>query len=536
VKKKNPTRAVAFVLVVVVLLPAILYSGFEITALSTQENLIADTYRRQLDVVLYSINQYAWDVANTWASTLALLHVEQPRGMDVPDTLLTSFLVKHPGIDALFEADSAGGGPRVTSMRPVDGGGQDEFAAALRADPDRIDRLLRFSRQGYRKIEGMTLGDSLSPHQSLLLLFVIRDRIDRPLLAGFRIEETQFVNNILLHLGGDSTAEFATEVIRTRSNERVAATDSLPSEEFKPRRQLWLFPHLAVGIRLKGATIEEIARSRTRRNLALILLLDAVLIAGAVVIYRSVRREIDLVRLKSDFVSNVSHELRTPLALIRMYAETLEMGRLTSERKRREYYRTIVGETERLTRLVNNLLSFSRMEAGRKPYTLATADVNEIVSTVLETFLPHLQEQGFSPVVILDPSHPPILADQEAVQEALLNLIDNAVKYSGTGKYLKIATGHGGGMVWISVEDHGIGIAREHHDRIFETFERISTGLVHTTRGSGLGLSITKHIMDAHGGTVRLESIPGKGSTFRLVFPALATNTPSTKKGKAGNV
>jgi two-component system phosphate regulon sensor histidine kinase PhoR len=176
------------------------------------------------------------------------------------------------------------------------------------------------------------------------------------------------------------------------------------------------------------------------------------------------------------------------------------------------------------------------MEAGRKPYTLATADVNEIVSTVLETFLPHLQEQGFSPVVILDPSHPPILADQEAVQEALLNLIDNAVKYSGTGKYLKIATGHGGGMVWISVEDHGIGIAREHHDRIFETFERISTGLVHTTRGSGLGLSITKHIMDAHGGTVRLESIPGKGSTFRLVFPALATNTPSTKKGKAGNV
>jgi two-component system phosphate regulon sensor histidine kinase PhoR len=291
-----------------------------------------------------------------------------------------------------------------------------------------------------------------------------------------------------------------------------------------------------VGIRLKGATIEEIARSRTRRNLALILLLDAVLIAGAVVIYRSVRREIDLVRLKSDFVSNVSHELRTPLALIRMYAETLEMGRLKSETKRREYHRTIVGETERLTRLVNNLLSFSRMEAGRKPYTLATADVNGIVSTVLETFLPHLRAQGFSPVVIPDPSHPAILADQEAVQEALLNLIDNAVKYSGTGKYLKIATGHGGGMVWISVEDHGIGIAREHHDRIFETFERISTGLVHTTRGSGLGLSITRHIMDAHGGTVGLESTPGKGSTFRLVFPALVTNTPSAKKGKAATV
>jgi two-component system phosphate regulon sensor histidine kinase PhoR len=227
----------------------------------------------------------------------------------------------------------------------------------------------------------------------------------------------------------------------------------------------------------------------------------------------------DLVRMKSDFVSNVSHELRTPLALIRMFGETLEMGRVKNEEKKHEYYATIVAETERLTRLVNNILNFSRMEAGRKEYHFAPTELNDVVTDVLKTYGFHLQGEGFTPEVMLEEDLPPLRGDAESISEAVINLIDNAVKYSGESKYLRIATGMLDGSLFIVVEDHGIGIAREHQEKIFETFYRVSTGLVHTVRGTGLGLTLVKHIMEAHGGKVTVESVPGKGSRFSLLFP-----------------
>ena len=226
----------------------------------------------------------------------------------------------------------------------------------------------------------------------------------------------------------------------------------------------------------------------------------------------------EFVRLKSDFVSNVSHELRTPLALIRMYAETLEMGRLAGEGKKQEYYATIVKETERLTHLVNNLLNFSRMEAGRRPYALAPVDLNAAVGRVLDSFSPHLKSEGFAPVVSLDPGVPPVRADLEAVQEAVINLLDNAVKYSGAQRYLRVATGVGPGGPYVEIEDHGRGIPPEYRERIFETFFRVPSGGNPGASGSGLGLSIARHIMEAHGGRIDLRSTPGKGSTFTLVF------------------
>jgi two-component system, OmpR family, phosphate regulon sensor histidine kinase PhoR len=258
------------------------------------------------------------------------------------------------------------------------------------------------------------------------------------------------------------------------------------------------------------------------RNTALVVVLNLFLLAGVVLVYRNVRGQIELARAKSTFVSNVSHELRTPLALIRMFAETLEMGRLKDDAKKQEYYRTILRETERLTHLVNNLLNFSRMEAGRKPYQLQACSLRDIVRSVVSTYMPHLEHAGFAPLVEIPDDECPVTADKEALAEAIINLLDNAVKYSGDQKFLRVRVARSAADARVEVEDHGIGIPQQYHEKIFEAFFRVPTGFVHDTKGSGLGLSLVSHIMNAHGGRIELESRPGQGTIVRLLFPVAA--------------
>jgi two-component system phosphate regulon sensor histidine kinase PhoR len=521
VKKPASLRTVSVTLALIVLLPALLYSVYEISALSTSEELVADIYRRQLDVVLFSINQYAWDVVNGWASTIAARIQETGEARNLRTEQGEHLLRKYAAVDAVFLVDSTGRVGPLLLRNPREAASEgNTLTARMEAEQPTIRRLLDFSRQGYRKIEPITVASSPSGADRIALLFVARDRADLPVLVGVRLSDSSFVHETLLSRLTDAAGdEFTIGVTRKSTGVRIFTTDPAATGELKQQRKLWLFPDLVAGIQLRGATVEDIARSRFQRNLILLLLLDAVLIAGVWFVYRSVKREMDFVRMKSDFVSNVSHELRTPLALIRMYGETLEMGRVKSEGKAREYYATIVRETDRLTRLVNNLLNFSRMDADRKPYRLAATDLNALVSAVLETFREHLRHEGFKPQVELAGGLPEILADGEAVQEALINVLENAVKYSGDRKFLRVATGRTEAQTYVEVEDHGIGIAAEHHARIFETFYRVSGGLVNTTRGSGLGLSIAKHIMDAHHGRIEVKSTPGVGSTFRLLFP-----------------
>jgi two-component system phosphate regulon sensor histidine kinase PhoR len=204
-----------------------------------------------------------------------------------------------------------------------------------------------------------------------------------------------------------------------------------------------------------------------------------------------------------------------------MYAETLEMNRIGQEEKKREYYSTILQETERLTRLVNNILDFSKMEAGKKQYNMQEADLNEIVSALLETYAFHLQSEGFETMIQLQSPLPPFLADKESISEAIANILDNAIKYSDANKFIRITTDTTEKILFLEIEDHGIGITQEHHKKIFENFYRVSSGLVHNVKGSGLGLALVKHIVESHNGKVLLTSAVGKGSTFRLEFPVM---------------
>ena len=255
--------------------------------------------------------------------------------------------------------------------------------------------------------------------------------------------------------------------------------------------------------------------------------------AGMMLTYRNVSRELALAKLKSDFVSNVSHELRTPLALIRLYAETLELGRISNPGKHQEYYEIIRKESERLTSLINNILDFSRIEAGKKEYSFRETDVADLVRSTLDSYRFEIEQNGFHFEQKIDNNLPPLQVDREAIARSLLNLVNNAVKYSATEKYLGVHLYHHYGNVNLEVVDHGIGIPAKEQPKIFEKFYRVGDPLVHNTKGSGLGLSLVRHIVHAHGGEVTVESAPGRGSKFIITLPVKASE-PSNGGGVVG--
>jgi signal transduction histidine kinase len=280
-----------------------------------------------------------------------------------------------------------------------------------------------------------------------------------------------------------------------------------------------VFQYLILGIRPYGTTIAEISSHVTRLVFLNLGALSLLMGGGMIFAYRSMSRELALAKVKSDFVSNVSHELRTPLSLIRLYAETLELGRVSSPGKHQEYYEIIRKESERLSSLINNILDFSRIEAGKKEYSFRETDMADLVRTTLDSYRFEIEQNGFQFEQKIDNNVPPLRVDREAIARSLLNLVNNAVKYSGTEKYLGVHLYQRDGGVNLEVVDHGIGIPLKEQPKIFEKFYRVGDPLVHNTKGSGLGLSLVRHIVQAHGGVVVVESAPGRGSKFIITLP-----------------
>jgi signal transduction histidine kinase len=250
--------------------------------------------------------------------------------------------------------------------------------------------------------------------------------------------------------------------------------------------------------------------------LSLVLALAAF---GAYLLWRDVRRELRLAELRSEFVSSVSHELKTPLTAIRMFAETLRMGRPADPARRDEYLDTIVNESERLTRLLNNVLDFTRIESGRKIYQFASHDLESIARTAARTMHYPLARQGFELLVDVDEGIPPVLGDADALEQAILNLLANALKYSGDARKVELRLSRDETHAVISVRDWGIGIAPVEHRRIFDKFYRVSRPENRLIPGTGLGLTLVDHIVRSHRGRVEVDSEPGAGSTFRIHLP-----------------
>jgi len=285
------------------------------------------------------------------------------------------------------------------------------------------------------------------------------------------------------------------------------------------------FRGLALGIKFQGTTAKAISDKFVTQSFLILGVLSVLMIGGLVLTYRSVNKQVALARLKSDFVSNVSHELRTPLALIRLYAETLELGRITKDEKKHEYYSIIRKESERLTALINNILDFSRIEAGRKEYDFRETDIAELVRNTLDSYRFQIEQQGFALEEQIDPGIPRVRVDREAIARALVNLVNNALKYSDNEKFLGVRLYRENAVLKLEVSDRGIGIERNEQARIFEKFYRTCAPLVHNTKGSGLGLSLVRHITHAHGGQVEVESTPGRGSKFTMSLPLAQPGT-----------
>jgi len=244
-----------------------------------------------------------------------------------------------------------------------------------------------------------------------------------------------------------------------------------------------------------------------------------ILSAGVVMLLRDISREARTNRLRSDFVSSVSHELKTPITLIRLYGDTLLDRTGISSEERNDFYRIIVRESERLSRLVNQILTFSRIERGAQIYNFEEGDLTSAVERIVDDYREYLERAGFTVERKLAESAPPVRFDAVALSQAVVNLLDNAVKYSGPSRDIAVRVEARNGSVTFEVEDHGMGIPAAEQTKIFERFYRVSNGS--GKGGYGLGLFLVRHIMDAHGGRAEVESEPGQGSRFRLVFPAV---------------
>ena len=240
-------------------------------------------------------------------------------------------------------------------------------------------------------------------------------------------------------------------------------------------------------------------------------------VLGGLMILRDAGREVQVARLRSEFVANVSHELRTPLTSIRMYAETLLLGRYRSDEQRQDYLTTLLHESQRLSRLVDNVLDFARLERGDRTYQRQPCDLGAVARAALETFGGVFATEDFEVEEAIAAELPPVLADQEAVEGAVANILGNAVKYSSEHKTIRLAVEQRGAEVVVEVADRGIGLPTGEEERIFEQFHRGANAA--STAGTGLGLSLVKSVVEAHGGRVEAANRTDGGSVFRLYFP-----------------
>ena len=387
-----------------------------------------------------------------------------------------------------------------------------------------------YLRKKGTKIEKTTLSVDQHDQNNRIIINPITDEHFKLVgLAGMIVDQKYFEKVVLPKAIESSLPKFEDEekhellvIVRDGQKHQILPHDikTNPKKDRVSRSFAFVFTDWYISLQGDFASPEKWARANFAYNMTLSAVLAAVLLGGIALTIRTALREMKLSAMKNEFVSNVSHELRTPLSSIRVFGEFMRRGRVKDQEKVREYGSYIETESRRLTQLINNILDFSRIESGRKVYIFEDADLEEILAGTLATFTVRLRDKGFD-VSYMGPDEPlpEIEVDPNAIDRAVANLLDNAVKYSDGDRAIQVTLDRTNGEAIISVTDHGIGIPRDEQEKIFERFHRVSTGLVHDVKGSGLGLSLVRHIAEAHGGTVTVESEIGTGSTFTIHLP-----------------
>jgi two-component system phosphate regulon sensor histidine kinase PhoR len=507
-------RKVSLLILAIIVLPVLIFSVFEIGNLRQNEKVIQNIYKNQLDAILYSINEYSDDIVSNLASRIenSLNNYKTDNGLEV-----NRIITEMPSVKSLIQFNK-----KLEYFSLIPASERDStFITGMTKILDKnyqiIKQLETYMESGYRKI--IAIDNTGKDVQCIVFLTLVKGQ---EVINIMIIDPEKFVGQVL-DPRIQEIAKGKFHIAAYRAGENVpfyTSTKQYNPGKIDDKEPFWLLKNYLMGIELKDMTIADLTKGRIKRNLILLGLMDVILIFGAWLIYRNVAKQVELSQLKSDFVSGVSHEIRTPLALITMYIETLEMGRVTDARKIKEYYSVILNETTRLSGIVNRILSFSQIESNKRKYFFSENDVNEIVESAANTFRYSIEIKGFKYSFRPEKNLPLILADKEAITDAFVNLVDNAMKYSPEIKDIVVRTGKDDKYVFIEVEDKGIGISEKNQKYIFDKFYRVTEmNLANKVKGSGLGLAIVKHIMDAHGGKIYVRSAPGSGSMFRLSFP-----------------
>jgi len=264
--------------------------------------------------------------------------------------------------------------------------------------------------------------------------------------------------------------------------------------------------------------IEAISKRHMLFNLILVGCLFVIVLACGVVSLIITLKEAELSRLKTNFISSVSHEMRLPLSTIKTANEMFTSDKVSDEKQAKKYHQYIASESIRLERLVNNVLDFSRIDAGRKKYNFKQDSISDAVKEAADSMRACLDQDGFCFEERIEPGISGLI-DKDSVVQAILNLLDNARKFSAGNKFIRIALFHDKAQAVVEVEDKGIGIAKDKTDKIFDKFYRIEDEMTRQTKGTGLGLALVKQTMQAHGGVAHVRSVEGQGSVFSLLFP-----------------
>jgi signal transduction histidine kinase len=345
---------------------------------------------------------------------------------------------------------------------------------------------------------------------------------DQFVYAGFCWNLDELKNRKIPEIAGSLARASGVQVRMIEESEQIDVSgqkDGNPKDALSVTFRQFPFPWR---LTVTQSALGGLRSSAAKENIFLGILLAIILglmCLGVFLIVRDVSREEEMTRQKSEFVRNISHELKTPLTLIRLYGETLKERRNLPEKSREEAYEVITKESERLSHMINNVLDFSRIESGGKEFNLKKGHLAGVIQETLESYRHHLEKKGFIIQEEICVDLPQMIFDREAIASILINLLSNAMKFSPERKEVSVRLFKNESHAVLQVEDKGRGIPKKEIKKIFRRFYRCDTEAVSDSRGSGLGLTIVKHIAEAHKGRMEVESEPGKGSLFSAILP-----------------
>jgi len=499
---------ITILLAIVILLPVLFLIIRQLSDLTENEKIVKGVFEKQIETILYSLNQTSENIIRSWINRIDL-PIEY--NSETNDKIVNFLLENNQAIyrvDFLYL-------PNNKLLYTIQRDNTINFDTD-KLDKQTIETLYRFYQEGNQRIESRSEG------QFTILYFLPKNR-EKNVLGLIFINTKTFIEQNL----GPSFQQVAQQSFNVKATNKKdgkilysvgPANEDLLETHVKDS---WYLPEIEFSIQLLSATIDSLVRERGKRENYIFAGILLIVLFGVTFVIISIRKEIRTSEMKSEFVSNVSHEIRTPLALISMYAETLLLKRYKTQEKEKEYLSVIQLEAQRLSEMVNGILSFSKIEKNKRTYNKTQVELNCLIEEVIYSYSPQLKEKDVEYSLDLDSENLNILADREAVVECLINILDNAVKYGReTGKVISIRTFLKHEKVHVDIEDNGIGISKKHQRHIFEKFYRVSEGnLAYKAKGTGLGLNIVKQIMQSNGGQVSVKSTLGVGSCFSLTFP-----------------